>query len=225
MFYANLIGGRIHEENQDCAVVRSPSADCSFSLAAVADGISSCPFGGSVARWVIAEHLAKDRILVCPGVKTEELLRGYLNSLNEKIREEFSDLPEMMASGACLSAAFHFGGETHCFWVGDSPIHETRHVDGHFRTALISRPDSADENHVTDWFGGTSHFELKHNRLSAQAVICTITSDGAIHDADMLNAAYDEHGFSQAVATILCQEALERPDADDVSIATMRFGG
>ena len=201
------------------------TAACSFSLAVVADGISSCPFGGSVARWVVANHLAKDRITVRPGVKTEKLLRDYLIALNERFRDEFSDLPEMLASGACLSAAFHCRRETHCFWVGDSPIYETRRVDGRLETELVSHPDSAGENFVTDWFGGTSHFELKHIRLSAQAVICTITSDGAIHDADMLNATYKEHGFSQAVATMVCQDALSQPDADDVSIAAMRFGG
>jgi len=123
-----------------------------------------------------------------------------------------------------LSLAVHRAPETHCFWVGDSPVYETVVLDGDYVTRLVSRPDSGSARHViTDWFGGTSPFQLKRVHLSTETSIVTITSDGAVHDADMLNDAYRRHGFSESVAEEVQNEALGNPAADDVSIVAMKI--
>ncbi len=215
--------GRIHEENQDRVVARPRSQTSPFSLIAVADGISSCAFGGSVARWVVERHLATDDVPLLPDVDLETVFRNYLATLNEQFRVEFADLPEMLQSGACLSMAVNRADETHCFWVGDAPIYETQQRNGCYITRMISRPDALDERSVTDWFGGTSPFELKHVQVSREAEIVTITSDGAIHDAKMLNSAYEEFGFTHAVAEAVREESLRNPQADDVSLVAMRI--
>lgn len=217
--------GKRHAENQDRALARASSDSCPASLIAVADGISGCPFGASVARWLVDEHLTQDAIPSSPDIDAKAQFQDYLMSLNEQFRSEFSDLDEMLESGSCLSIAFHLDSETHCFWVGDSPIYETRLADGHSETELISRPDSAGEHRVTDWFGGTSPFQLKHRLLSRDATICTITSDGAIVDAASLNKLYQEHGLQQEIASRICEESLMNPEADDVSIVAMKLDG
>lgn len=215
--------GNIHDENQDYVVTRSPSGNCSLSLIAVADGISGCPLGKSVARWVTEFHLAKDDMLVTSPGEVQQQIHCYLASLQQLFRDEFSDLPEMFFSGTCLSVAVHFDGEIHCYWVGDSPIYETRRSTDGYSTRLVSSPDSLGTNGVTDWFGGTSPFVLKHERVEPDASIITITSDGAIHDAQMLDAALDKHGFSDCFVEEVCREALKNPRADDVSIAAMKL--
>ncbi|MFO7904148.1 MAG: protein phosphatase 2C domain-containing protein [Planctomycetota bacterium] len=222
-FICETCKGRIHEENQDRVVARCPSEIFPFSLIAVADGISSCAFGGSVARWVVEQHVATDYIPLFPDVGTETVFRNYLATLNEQFRAEFADLPEMLESGACLSMAVNRANETHCLWVGDAPIYETKQQNGRYITKLISRPDVLDEKCVTDWFGGTSPFELKHVQLSRETEIVTITSDGVIHDANMLNSAYEELGFTHALAKAVQEESLRNPRADDVSIVAMKI--
>ena len=213
--------GRRHEENQDRVIARELSSDGESFLIAVADGISSCAFGGSVARWLIDQHLAKDGVSLQGDGDPDVLIWKYLQGLHTLFCDESSDIPEMLESGACLSLAVHLDGQTHAFWVGDSPIYQTSVEDNRYRTKLVSQPDSLGANGVTDWFGGTSPFELKHVQLSAQASIVTITSDGAIHNAEMLNDAYQQYGFSDLVAEEVCQEALKNPHADDVSIVAM----
>ena len=151
------------------------------------------------------------------------VLRKYFQDLHKQFCDEFSDIPEMFESGACLSLAVHVGRQSHAFWVGDSPIYETSVEGNRYLTKLVSQPDSLGTNGVTDWFGGTSPFRLKHVQLSAQASIVTITSDGAIHNAEMLDDAYEQHGFSDRVAEEVCQAALKNPRADDVSIVAMKL--
>ncbi|MFO7901230.1 MAG: protein phosphatase 2C domain-containing protein [Planctomycetota bacterium] len=134
--------GRIHEENQDRVVARCPSENFPFSLIAVADGISSCAFGGSVARWVVEQHLSTDEISLPPDVDIETVFRNYLTTLNEQFRAEFADLPEMLESGACLSMAVNRANETHCFWVGDGPIYETKQQNGRYVTLQQLSPQA-----------------------------------------------------------------------------------
>jgi len=222
-FICDSRAGRIHAENQDCVIARPPSSDGGIFLIGVADGISSCPFGRSVARWLIEQHLGKDAFGWEPGVSPQEIVRRYLARLNACFRAEFADLPEMLESGACLSLAVHLAGETHGFWVGDSPIYETSIQGDRISTRLVSRSDSRSRTSITDWFGGTSRFDLKHVALPIETAIVTITSDGAVHDAKMLNAAYLRYGFADAVAEEVCTEALLNEHADDVSIVAMRL--
>jgi hypothetical protein len=222
-FLCDTQAGRIHNDNQDRAMARTIAGLEDLCLIAVADGISSCAFGGSVANWLIHEHLAVDPIELHSDTSQEFQLRAYLESLHTLFREAWAEFPEMLCSGCCLSLATNFRGETHCFWVGDSPIFSTAIIDGQFRTEQVSIPDSPGGSVITDWFGGTSRFHLKHVQLFAPLAIVTITSDGANHDAQMLNATYQQHGFSQRVPEEVIREALLNPHADDVSIAAMEL--
>ncbi len=215
--------GRLHGENQDRVIAREIVDDGECFLIAVADGISKCPFGGSVARWLVNQHLAHDDISI-PDVEFADLaVHTYLEQLHAEFRVEFSDVPEMLKSGACLSLAVHREGKTHAYWVGDSPIYETTRVNDRYSTRLVSKPDSSGVTGVTDFFGGTSPCQIKHVQLHPDTHIVTITSDGAIHDAHLLNRSYQLHGFSQRVADEVCQEAHANANADDVSIVAMRL--
>ncbi len=215
--------GRIHHENQDRAIARTIVGAEDLSLIAVADGISSCPFGGSVANWVINEHVAIDSIELAAGVSQESQLRDYLEGLSTEFRKSWADFPEMLMSGCCLSLATHYRGETHCFWVGDSPIFSTAVIDGQYTTEQVSTPDSPGGSVINDWFGGTSRFRLKHIRLSSPCSIVTITSDGAKYDAPMLSTAYQQLGFCDRLSEEIVREALLDPHADDVSISAMQL--
>jgi hypothetical protein len=218
--------GHVHAENQDRVLTRELCGDPTIDLVAVADGISRCAFGASVARWLIEMHLAEDDLAAFTEEGFGERMRQYLLSLNDLFRKEFADLTEMLESGASISLAAHCAGETHCFWVGDSPIYETVLRRGNYVTRQISAPDRAEGgNAITDWFGGTSPFNLKHVQPSPAASIITITSDGSVHGADMLSEAYRRFGFSQDVAEEVVREGLLNPEADDVSVVAMRIEG
>lgn len=59
-------------------------------LLVVVDGMSSSPFGGSVARWVVEQHLATDKIAFEAGLAADHALRVYLRQLHEQFHEEFA---------------------------------------------------------------------------------------------------------------------------------------
>jgi serine/threonine protein phosphatase PrpC len=215
--------GNSHRENQDRVLTRQVTGSPEMDIIAVSDGISCCPFGGSVARWIIETHLAADVIGPSAAESVEQVIREYLHGLNAMFRQEFDELEEMLHSGATLSLAVHCAGAIHCFWVGDSPIYATIGCDGGFATRRVSLPDSGSSGSmITDWFGGTSPFELKHTALPSSTSIVTITSDGAAHESETLNDAYSRLGFSQEVAEEVVRESRRNSIGDDASIVAMR---
>ncbi len=214
------VGGRKHKENQDRALARAMSWSPSpLYLLAVADGISSCRYGASVARYIVERHLQTDAIFQQGDKPIGDQLRAYLTALNRSFHDEFSDMEDMQASGASLSIAVLSVDTADCLWAGDSPIYISRQRAGGYDTEMILRPDKKD-NALTDHFGGAAPFDLKHVRLTLRlGDILTITSDGAVHDADLLSDAYARHGFTAAVLDEIRDRAYRSPTCDDISVA------
>ena len=209
--------GEKHVENQDRVLERRLTE--SSGLIAVADGMGGTPYGGSVARWLIEGHLAVDDLPLEPG-RMASVFRAYLETLSSQFRSEFSDVPEMLSSGATLSVVAFFERQAECFWVGDSPIFAVT-VEP-LQTRPVSTPDRGSRAHVlTDWFGGRSPFNLKHAAVS-DADILTICSDGVVSDPGELNRMWSR-GFTQAAADELVDRCVAVPGSDDASIAAVAF--
>ena len=209
--------GEKHTENQDRVLARRLNE--TSGLIAVADGMGGTPYGGSVARWLIENHLEVDELPLEPG-RTASVFRAYLETLSSQFRAEFFDLPEMLSSGATLSVVAFVERQAECFWVGDSPIFAT--TGKTLQTRLISTLDRGSRAHVlTDWFGGRSPFDLKHASVS-NAAILTICSDGVVSDPGELNRMWSR-GFTQASADELVDRCVAVPGSDDASIAAVAF--
>lgn len=214
------VGGRKHKENQDRALARViPWTPTPIYLLVVADGISSCRYGASVAKFIVERHLGQDAIFRPDGPALAEQLRQYLAALNREFHEEFADMEDMQASGASLSVAVLCGDVADCLWAGDSPIYIVRHSPAGFAAEMIMRPDKRG-NTLTDHFGGAAPFELKHRQLTlSTGDILTITSDGVVHDEGLLSDAYTCLGFSQAFLDEVRNRAYRSPVCDDISVA------
>ena len=215
--------GRKHKENQDRALARTiPWTPTPLYLLVVADGISSCVYGGSVARFIVERHLAVDEIFHPEGQPIGDQLKDYLVALNKSFHNEFSDMEEMQASGASLSVAVVCGDVADCFWVGDSPIYISRQIPTGFESELILIPDK-DGNALTDHFGGAAPFNLTHRHLTlAVGDILTITSDGVVHDSDLLSRSYARIGFNQAFLNEVKDRANRSPVSDDISLVACK---
>ena len=114
--------GNIHTENQDRLIMRALSSQLvnqRVYIIGVADGISQCSFGASVARWIIEKHLAVDAIFKVAGKPIGSQFENYLRELYGIFQNEFSDFEDMLSSGATLSAASASGRHADCFWAGD----------------------------------------------------------------------------------------------------------
>jgi len=213
--------GNKHPENQDRIITRE-FASKGLSLIGVADGISQCSYGGSVARFIMEQHLTVDEIFISSGSPIE-ILKEYLKNLHNSFEDEFKDWYDMLESGASLSLALaEKNGTIHCMWAGDSPIFLTEKIDGEFTTQQISTPDHDSVGALTDSFGAFADFELKHKTLQINPRdIVTVTSDG-IENADaLLNDKYTYLGFSDMVCSTIIDEMLQNPYADDISITAV----
>ena len=215
--------GRKHKENQDRALARTiPWTPAPLYLLVVADGISSCIYGGSVARFIVERHMAIDEIFHPEGLPIGENLKDYLVDLNNSFHNEFSDMEDMQASGASLSVAVVCGDAADCFWVGDSPIYISRQVPTGFESELILRPDK-DGKALTDHFGGAAPFNLKHRHLTmAVGDILTITSDGVVHDADLMSKSYARIGFNKMFLNEVKDRANRSEFSDDISLVACK---
>ena len=187
--------GNKHLENQDKIISRKFQATSSHPelfLIGVADGISQCPYGGSVARYIMEQHLLVDDIFNVAGAPID-ILQQYLKNLHKSFKDEFEDMYDMLNSGASLSLALaQDSGTVDCLWCGDSPIFLTKNIDGEFVTKQISIPDNDQMGALTDNFGGFADFNLKHKSLTLFSdEIITVTSDGVENANIMLNEQYE----------------------------------
>jgi len=218
--------GKLHSENQDRIVKRElyvPSSNEKIYLIGVADGISQCSYGASVARWLTEKHLASDTIFKVGGETVAVELRLYLEKLYTQFQEEFADFEDMLASGASLSIACATGFYAHCFWAGDSPIYYTKKKAFGYETVQVSLPDTDLNGLLTDCFGANSPFRLKYQRLDmAKDFILTITSDGVKLDASLLNNFFERFGFTERVTKEVMKVSLSIPRADDVSLVALK---
>jgi len=216
-----------HIENQDRILLREMEVAWSedqLALIAVADGVSGCPFGGSVARWLIDRHLQCDGLFAVPKPSLAAQLQSYLSALYQQWLEEFADLPEMLESGSSLSIAVCFGDHADCLWVGDSPIFVSLPAEGGYTTRQVSQPDNTeDECVLTDCFGAGHRFDLKHENVDLpEGGIVTIGSDGITYDEGLLNEVYPRLGFSQDVVAEVIDVATAATFSDDCSLVACR---
>jgi serine/threonine protein phosphatase PrpC len=218
--------GRRHEENQDRVLARivewSPGP---LYLIAVADGVSQCSFGGSVANYIVERHLARDTIFRQGQGAPAVQLKQYLRQLNDGFYAEFSELDEMMASGATLSVALLQEDAADCFWAGDSPIYWSRPSSHGYLTRQISVPDRKGSL-LSDNFGAHAPFALKHEQVAiGPGDIVTIASDGVVHDAESLSEGYARLGFSEELLLEIKDIANRSRFSDDISVSACRRKG
>lgn len=212
-------GPGTHDENQDRVFHRRLRREGrELALIGVADGISCCPCGGTVAAYAVERHLAKERIFSRAATPLAEQLGRYLEGLNAQFYAEFARAPEMLESGATLSVALLDGASAHCFWVGDSPIFAARRRGAHFEVSQISEPDLCGRL-LTDCFGAEAPFLLKHRKTALRpgdAVV--IASDGGVRDAATLAALLAAHGLTRRLLRAVKEEAGSALYFDDATI-------
>ena len=213
--------GNKHNENQD-RIIKRKFDEPQLWIIGVADGISGCSFGGSVARFIMEKHLSVDNVF--PKAESPvETLRQYLNSLHQSFKSEFKDMYDMLESGATLSLALaESDGTVHCFSCGDSPIFLTKLSNDQYTTEEISISDLDQFGNLTDNFGGFADFKLKYQSLTlSHGEIITITSDGVENGEILLNEKYEKLGFNQMVCSEIISDMLLNPYADDISITAI----
>ena len=225
MSIGNTHVGNIHTENQDRIIMRALSSQLvnqRVYIIGVADGISQCSFGASVARWIIEKHLAVDAIFKVAGKPIGSQFENFLRELYGIFQNEFSDFEDMLSSGATLSAASASGRHADCFWAGDSPIYYSQLTNEGYLTKRISKPDIDRNGLLTDCFGANAEFRLQHQGVEMNSgCILTITSDGAALDAYLLSRLYDTLGFDEAVTEEVMSHSLASQYADDVSFVAI----
>lgn len=213
-------------DNQDRVLSRTIDVSgTEAALLVVADGVTTCPFGGSVARWVVERHLAVDTIPFVPGVAPLESLQVYLKDLHAHFYAEFAAGPEGFTdSGASLSLALLHHGVADCLWAGDSPIYASKkHAKG-FTTEMISRPDQDVQRRLTNVFGAGSPFDLRHRRIDlSEGDIVTVTSDGVTVDEDSLSGIFGTKGLSRAALDELVRLSTRGRCWDDISVVAGQF--
>ena len=215
--------GRTHAENQDRILIRrlvNPDGGPDIHLLGVVDGVSGTRCGGSVARWLVEQHLTADPIFDGSGKDAFEQLHDYLLGLREKFRSEFAPLPDMLGSAAAMSMVCLCGECGVCFWVGDCPAFLTSGQGRKMVTVQLTIPDyDRISKGLTDWFGAYSAFNLKRKDFEmSPSDILTVTSDGAQCDEYVLNDLYRKNPVASETLQKVVDAALRHPRSDDVSI-------
>ena len=205
--------------NDDRVLQRKlPGNGSDLGLIAVADGISRCPSGGMVAHFIVEEHLANDLIFAGGNGPLANQFEDYLAGLGERFYAEHANEPDMLESGATLSAALLEGETAHCFWVGDSPIVVARRCAERFETVQISVPDTFGRV-LIDCFGAGAPFVVKRSHtVLARGDVLLVGSDGAIRDLESLTDLLNEHGPSCQLLSALRSGVQTAPYYDDASL-------
>lgn len=210
-------------DNQDRVLCRPLDVSGSQGvLLSVADGISGCPYGGSVARWIVEQHLAKDAVAFPAGRDPADALRAYLEKINAEFYAEANTrgIDGFSDSGASLAVSLLHHSAADCFWAGDSPIFISRKTSSGYDTEMISTPDHGTGGQLTNCFGGGSPFDLRHRRLRlAHGDIITVASDGVAVDEYTLSHVYRTKAFTKAALDQMIRLSSRGQFWDDLSIA------
>jgi len=219
--------GRTHKENQDRILMRrldNPAGGPDIHLLVVADGVGGTRFGGSVARWLVEEHLAIDPIFEENGKDVFDQFLAYLLGLREQFRSEFALMQDMLGSAAAMSVACLCGDRGVCFWVGDCPAFLSSQQGKKIATVQLTMPDhDRRSGSLTDWFGAFSPYNLKRKEFKmSPGDMLTLTSDGAQCDEYVLSDLYHRNPFIPDTFQKIVTAALRHPKSDDVSIVAGR---
>mgnify|MGYP001614755403 CR=1 FL=1 len=184
--------------------------------------MSSSVFGGSVARWLVEQHIAEDTIAFSEEHNPADDLRAYLNRLHALFCREFSEdgMEDLLASGATMSVGLLHYDAAECLWAGDSPIYVSRKSVSGYETEKITRPDHDPFGRLTNCFGAGSKFDLRQRsvRISSGDII-TVASDGPAIAEQVLDGIYQKHSFSKAALEEMIRISAWGCFWDDLSIA------
>jgi serine/threonine protein phosphatase PrpC len=212
-------------ENQDRLLARSLHADPAgepTTLIAVADGISQCPYGGSVARYVIDQHLKNDAVLQ-QDEDPATALPLYLSKLYKGFVEEFAEMPDMLDSGCTLTVAIIRGRSLTYGWVGDSPLFVIRAAPTGYTAQALTRPDLDRMRVLTDCFGSRSPCHFKAGSLALEpGDITVVATDGASLSDVALAASLTEASHGMPWLESLASSAQNARFYDDISMVALK---
>ncbi len=101
--------------------------------------------------------------------------------------------------------------------MGDSPAFLTKRRGDGLQTGQVTTPHIV--GHRIRCFTGPTEPRFDHLAFPLEAGdIITILSDGAIHEATMLNEFYQREGFRQQLCDEVIALAIPKPASDDTSI-------
>lgn len=208
-------------ESQDRLLARE--LECG-RLLAVADGITTGAFGGSVARWVVDRHLAKDAITLGETHDTGRAFRDYLGGLYVMFQAEFAEMPDMLASGCCLVALVVRGNRWFCCSVGDCQAFLLRREKTGFAGIQITRPHlDRRSGFLTDCFGNQAPRAFRTEEgVLREGDVLVLTSDGAKLDEVSLPEDLRRSGFTEAWLTELAERAMTGRTWDDIAVVAYR---
>ena len=218
--YPGRKGGARVAENQDRIFVRAwEQAGEHMTLLGVADGVTNCPFGGSVARWV-AEKLALPDYVPGLGGDPGNALASMLVRLYHEFQAEFAENADMLKSACTLSVAWMLPGTLACAWVGDSPIFLLTPAGKVFHGEMLSRPDVNRTNlSLTDCFGNHAPGRFKSVvRPCPPGAVVVVASDGAQLDEASLSHTLPMLGFQRKWLDSLLDPIRRQSVYDDISV-------
>ncbi|MEI6809609.1 MAG: protein phosphatase 2C domain-containing protein [bacterium] len=211
-------------ENQDRVLCRTLDVvGDQGMLLVVADGMSSSPYGGSLAKWVVETHLAKDAIAFVEGHNPADDLQSYLKQLHAQFLKEFSGegMEDFLASGASLSVALLHHDAADCLWAGDSPMYVSRRTAAGYDTEKVTLPDHDPFGCLTNCFGAGTAFDIRHKRMDlSPGDIITVASDGPRIDEQVLSSIYQDYSFSKAALEHMVNISARGHFWDDLSIVS-----
>lgn len=215
-------GGGCREENQDALLSRRMMHDGREALlCAVADGVTRCPDGGGVARYLVERHLASDPVFG-DGEEAAPALERYLRSVNTLFYKECAAEPEMIESACTLSVGVIEQATAHCFWVGDSPIFFAERAGDAFRCQQLSKPDLYGRL-LVDGFGAHAPFELKRVRVDfAVGDVLVLATDGVANSVEEFAYWIDHFGPTQRMIDAMEEEIRGQEFYDDASLVMIR---
>ena len=98
--------------NRDRILIREvPIGETTGFLLAIADGLTSCPNGGSVANYLVSIHMKDDMIAFPQDQDPVSSFREYADRLYAQFKAEFADpeFEDMLNSEATLSVVLLHG--------------------------------------------------------------------------------------------------------------------
>ena len=217
------VQGKEKRDNQDSLFTRelgTPGGE-RILFAGLADGITQCPFGGAVARWV-CQHMARCPIRIDrpSDVKTEVM--QSIRAARATFRRDLGEADDFAQSGCTLTVAAIAEGVFNGFWVGDSPVLLSAEVGDEFCTECITSPDHGPNGELLDHFGATSPLNIKHiaRHLHVGDVV-TLATDGftRIWDPGSLSSVYSAGLFDEG----LKRQLLRLPFKDDATFIAIRI--
>ena len=218
--YPGRKGGARGVENQDRIFVRTwEQGGGLMTLLGVADGVTNCPFGGSVARWV-ADKLLQPEYAPDLAGDAGAAIASMLVGIYREFQTEFADNADMLDSACTLSVAWMRPGALACAWVGDSPIFLLTPAAKGFHGEMLSRPDvDRTTRKLTDCFGRHAPGQFKSVvRPCSPGAVVVVASDGGQLDEASLAHTLHKSGFSRKWLDSLLEPVRKQPVYDDISV-------